>query len=47
MANPTASNSASLKGTVKGATTLVAMMVAPLGNLSIKGFATKVKIRFM
>ncbi len=37
MAQPNASSSANLNGTVKGATTLVAIMVAPAGNLALSG----------
>ncbi len=47
MAMPMASTSASLKGTVKGATTLVAIRVAPAGSLWIRGSATKVNSWFM
>jgi hypothetical protein len=42
MAMPTASTSASLNGTVKGDTTLVAIKVAPAGSLRFNGSATKV-----
>ncbi len=42
-----ASSSANLNGTVKGATTLVAIMVAPAGNLALSGTATKLNSWFM
>ena len=44
---PMARTSASLKGTVKGATTLVAIRVAPGGNLCFSGSATNVNSWFM
>src|ERR1700691_3642720 len=47
MASPSASISASLNGTVKAPTTLVAIMVAPAGNWRIKGFAMNVNNWFM
>jgi len=47
MAMPMLNTSANLNGTVKGATTLVAIMVAPAGNFAMSGFATKLKIWFM
>src|ERR1700678_93296 len=47
MARPTASSNASLNGTVNGATTLVAIKVAPAGSLWIRGSATKVNSWFM
>jgi len=47
MAIPIASTNASLNGTVNGATTLVAISVAPAGNLWIKGSATNVNSWFM
>ena len=47
MARPIASTRASLKGTVKGATTLVAMSVAPAGSFFFSGSATNVNNWFM
>ena len=47
IARPMASTIASLKGTVKGATTLVAIKVAPAGSFFFNGSATKVNSRFM
>jgi len=42
-----ASSSASLNGTVNGATTLVAIRVAPAAICESKGSATNVNNRFM
>src|ERR1700733_2876653 len=47
MARPNANTNASLNGTVKGATTLVAISVAPGGSLWIRGSATNVNSLFM
>ena len=47
IARPIASTRASLNGTVNGATTLVAINVAPAGSFFFKGSATNVNSWFM